>query len=225
MKKTQVILLVLCVAIVIGGLLLLKRKSFYAPPRDQTTELPFIEPSGNVVDTSTQSNVFQDMDGFVSTRENPMSKYFQGPDLFTKVQRAGESCIDPILEPFANVTSNMLIYGYSAECTYPFTEPTERVEYTQTDVYNDTAGWPNKYETPLSNVVTSESSFVGLESSAGVAPMTVIPSDEQYAYAHPMMTATAQTHPTYVSSLTSYDIPFIGATPLASSPSPTGSPR
>lgn len=209
-----IIILLLCVSVV--TYFFTTRRSFYAPPRDTTTILPFIDPSSNTVDTTTQSNVYQDMGGFLSTRENPMSQYFQGGDLFQEVQMTGDSCIDPILEPFANMTSNTLIYGYSSQCSYPFSNPSSAaaapLTFSQTDVFNDAAAWPNKFEAPLSNVASQGYMFSGLESSAGNAPMTVIPSDEQYAYAHPITEATQYTNPTYISTLTSFDIPFIGAT-------------
>jgi len=201
-----IVVVLLCV--ILGSLILFKRQSFYAPPRDASTMLPFIDPSSNAVETYTQSNVFQDMGGFENTRENPMTQYFQG-DLFNNLKITGDSCVDPILSPFANTTANTLIYGYSSECRYPFIEPSGNViTYTQSDVYNDTAAYPNKFEYPLSNVSSSSKGFVGLESTAGNAPMTVIPVEEQYPYTHPFMTTTETTNP----SLTSYSIPFIGAT-------------
>lgn len=222
MKWFVLIILFMVAALIVY----VRQKSFYAPPRDVSTVVPFIDPTSDTVDRTNQSNVFQDMDGFLSTREHPMSRYFQGPDLFQEAQARGGSCIDPILEPFANTTSNTLVYGYSQECVYPFTEPSERINYTQTDVYMDTAAWPNKFETSLSNVVSgTDQSVMGLESSAGIAPMTVIPAEDQYSYDRTPTKATQYTNPTYLSSLTSYDIPFIGAALQASSPSPTGSQR
>jgi hypothetical protein len=57
----------------------------------------------------------------------------------------------------------------------------------QTEVFKDAAGWLNMREHPMTGfiqedaykTVTGFGDFVGLESSAGIAPMTVITSDEE----------------------------------------------
>lgn len=100
------------------------RKSYYAPPRESTTVLPFVEPSANAIAEATgpysnsnifpiQSDVFKDASGWLNMREHPLTDFFQ-----------------------VNAFSNVGTYG----------------------------------------------SFVGLESSSGNAPMSIIPFDEQYSY-------------------------------------------
>ena len=98
----------------------------------------------------------------------------------------------------------------------PYVEKVNDVQESQTEVFKDAAGWLNMREHPMSgfiqedafaNVasVTGFGDFVGLESSAGIAPMTVIPTDEQYEYLKSSTTATA-----YGQSITSDQIPPIG---------------
>jgi hypothetical protein len=91
-------------------LLTKKKKSCYAPPRDENTIPPYIEPSSNAVAQDSQTEVFKDASGWLNMRENPMSAFIQE-------------------DAFSNVSG---ISGFG--------------------------------------------SFVGLESSAGIAPMTVIQS-------------------------------------------------
>lgn len=96
----------------------------------------------------------------------------------------------------------------------------------QTEVFKDAAGWLNMRENPMSGfiqedafanvaAVTGFGEFVGLESSAGIAPMTIIPKDEQYEYTTSSTTATE-----YGQGLTSAGISFIGAAQLGSMTSP-----
>lgn len=106
--------------------------SCYAPPRDQNTVLPFIEPIAQPLDS--QSNVFADASGWLNMREHPLSGQFQ---------------------------SNA---------------------YAGADMGD----------------------FTGIESSAGVAPMTVIPTEEQYEYT-PSTNATE-----YIPSVTSQAISPLG---------------
>jgi hypothetical protein len=127
-------------------LFLLSQKSGYAPPRDENTVLPYIEPSGNVA-ADSQSNVFMDAAGWLNIREHPLTDYFQE-------------------KAFSNVAS-----------------------------FGD---------------------FVGLESSAGIAPMTVIPYDEQYTYSSNTIATTD-----YIPSRPSYAIPFIGTGQSVEPPTPT----
>ena len=113
------------------------KKSCYAPPRDENTEMPYVEKVNDVQESQTE--VFKDAAGWLNMREHPMSGFIQE-------------------DAFANVAS-----------------------------------------------VTGFGDFVGLESSAGIAPMTVIPTDEQYEYLKSSTTATE-----YGQSITSDQIPPIG---------------
>jgi len=118
-------------------LMIRPKKSCYAPPRDENTEMPYVE---KVNDTQeSQTEVFKDAAGWLNMREHPMSGFIQE-------------------DAFANVMS-----------------------------------------------VTGFGDFVGLESSAGIAPMTVIPTDEQYEYLKSSTTATE-----YGQSITSQQTPPIG---------------
>lgn len=87
-----------------------RASSCYAPPRDQNTVLPYIDPEATTLDS--QVEVFKDAGGLLNAREHPLSKQFQ---------------------------SNA-----------------------------DTVG--------------TMGDFTGIESSAGGAPMTTIPVNEQYEY-------------------------------------------
>jgi len=100
----------------------------------------------------------------------------------------------------------------------PYTEKLDAAQDSQTEVFKDAAGWLNMREHPMSGfiqedafanvaAVTGFGDFVGLESSAGIAPMTVIPKDEQYEYLKNSTTVTE-----YGQGLTSPGIAFIGAT-------------
>ena len=126
--------------------LLTKKKSCYAPPRDENTVLPYIEPTGNVA-AESQTEVFKDASGWLNMREHPLTDYFQE-------------------DAFSNV-SNVAAFG----------------------------------------------SFVGLESSAGIAPMTVIPADEQYQYTGSTITVGE------AQGVTSRALPFIGGGQQVSSTS------
>lgn len=64
------------------------RKSYYAPPREATTVLPFVEPSANAIAEATgqysnsniypvQSDVFKDASGWLNMREHPLTDFFQ----------------------------------------------------------------------------------------------------------------------------------------------------
>ena len=98
----------------------------------------------------------------------------------------------------------------------PYVEKVNDARDSQTEVFKDAAGWLNMREHPMSgfiqedafaNVasVTGFGDFVGLESSAGIAPMTVIPVSEQYEYTKSSTTASE-----YGQSITSDQIPPIG---------------
>jgi hypothetical protein len=71
----------------------------------------------------------------------------------------------------------------------PFVDPVAEPLDSQTEVFKDASGWLNMREHPLSDKFQSNAyagadmgDFAGIESSAGVAPMTVIPTEEQYEY-------------------------------------------
>lgn len=128
-------------------LFLLSKRSGYAPPRDENTVLPYVEPSGNVA-AESQTDVFMDTAGWLNIREHPLTDFFQE-------------------KAFANVSS-----------------------------FGD---------------------FVSLESSAGIAPMTVIPYNEQYTYSSNAIATTD-----YIPSRPSYAIPFIGTGETVEPPTPTG---
>ena len=138
-------------AITVITLLLRPSKSCYAPPRDENTVLPYIEPTGNVA-ADSQMDVYKDAAGWPNMRQHPLTDFFQE-------------------NAFSNVA--------------------------------DIAGF---------------GSFMGSESSAGMAPMTVIPSDEQYTYTGSTITiGEAQ-------GVTSPAIPFIGAEQNAPSSTLTTNP-
>ena len=126
-------------ALTILVLMIKPRKSCYAPPRDENTEMPYVEKLDDAQDSQTE--VFKDAAGWLNMREHPMSGFIQE-------------------DAFANVAT-----------------------------------------------ITGFGEFVGLESSAGVAPMTVIPKDEQYEYLKSSTTATE-----YGQGVTTPGIQFIGAT-------------
>lgn len=101
-------------------------------------------------------------------------------------------------------------------------EKLDAAQDNQTEVFKDAAGWLNMREHPMTGfiqedafanvaTVTGFGDFVGLESSAGIAPMTVIPKDEQYEY-----TTSTTTGTEYGQGLTSPGTPFIGAAQLGS---------
>jgi len=109
----------------------------------------------------------------------------------------------------------------------PYVEKVNDVQDSQTEVFKDAAGWLNMREHPMTGfiqedafanvaAVTGFGNFVGLESSAGIAPMTVIPKNEQYEY-----TKTSTSGTEYGQGLTSPGTPFIGAAQLGSKTSPT----
>jgi hypothetical protein len=92
----------------------------------------------------------------------------------------------------------------------PFVEDVKEQPQDQTEVFKDASGWLNMREHPLTGYfqedafsnVAAYGDFVGLESSAGNAPMTVIP-----AYSN----VTAEpTQTEYLPATTSREIPFIG---------------
>jgi hypothetical protein len=97
----------------------------------------------------------------------------------------------------------------------PFVEDVKEQPQDQTEVFKDAAGWLNMREHPLTgyfqedafaNVSASTNlygDFVGLESSAGIAPMTVIPASESNV-------ATVEETAEYLPTTTSRSVPFIG---------------
>ena len=98
----------------------------------------------------------------------------------------------------------------------PFVEDVKEQPQDQTEVFKDAAGWLNMREHPLTGYFQEDAfanvsvsgdlygEFVGLESSAGIAPMTVIPASESNVAA---VTEVAE----YLPATTSRNIPFIGA--------------
>jgi hypothetical protein len=93
----------------------------------------------------------------------------------------------------------------------PFVENVKEDPQDQTEVFKDAAGWLNMREHPLTGYfqenafsnVAAYGDFVGLESSAGIAPMTVIPASESNVA---VVTEAAE----YLPATTSRSIPFIG---------------
>ena len=118
-------------------LMIKPKKSCYAPPRDENTEMPYVEKLNDTQESQTE--VFKDAAGWLNMREHPLTGYFQ-EDAFANVSVSG-------------------------------------------DLYGD---------------------FVGLESSAGIAPMTVIPVSESNVAA---VSEAAE----YLPATTSRSVPFIGA--------------
>lgn len=68
---------VLILVLVVLALVLFVRVSHYAPPRDENTVPPFVEPSPNYPAPDSQSNVFMDADGWVNQHEHPMTPFIQ----------------------------------------------------------------------------------------------------------------------------------------------------
>jgi hypothetical protein len=66
----------------------------------------------------------------------------------------------------------------------PFVDPVAQPLDSQSEVFRDASGWLNMREHPLSDKFQSNAyagtdmgDFTGIESSAGLAPMTVIPTE------------------------------------------------
>ena len=107
----------------------------------------------------------------------------------------------------------------------PFVEPSKNYPPAddQSNVFIDAGGWANMREHPMApflqdkitSNVGSYGEFVGLESSSGDAPMYVIAADEQYEYSGTSLTNSKE----YIPTITSQEIPFIGAEQQASSTS------
>lgn len=74
MKRAVLILLLVLFVLV---LVVRTRRSGYAPPRDENTVLPFIEPSKKYPEADNQSNVFIDAGGWTNMREHPMAPFLQ----------------------------------------------------------------------------------------------------------------------------------------------------
>ena len=74
MKRALLILLLVVLVLV---LILKTRRSGYAPPRDENTVLPFVEPSKDYPAADNQSNVFMDAGGWANMREHPMAPFLQ----------------------------------------------------------------------------------------------------------------------------------------------------
>jgi hypothetical protein len=53
-----------------------KKKSCYAPPRDENTVLPFVE-NFNPENLTSQVDVYKDTAGFINQREHPLTDNFQ----------------------------------------------------------------------------------------------------------------------------------------------------
>ena len=75
--------------LVVLALVLFVRVSRYAPPRDENTVLPFVEPSANYPAPDNQSNVFIDAGGWANMREHPMAPFLQS-NIFSNVQTYGD---------------------------------------------------------------------------------------------------------------------------------------
>lgn len=89
----------------------------------------------------------------------------------------------------------------------PYIDPVAQPLDSQSEVFKDASGWLNMREHPLSDQFQSNAyagvdmgDFAGTESSAGGAPMTVIPTEEQYEY-NPL--AATKTTDEYIPSATS----------------------
>lgn len=76
MKKILIIGLLVSLLVMIF-LFLNTKKSGYAPPRDENTVLPFIEPSKDYPAADNQSNVFIDAGGWNNMREHPLAPFIQ----------------------------------------------------------------------------------------------------------------------------------------------------
>jgi hypothetical protein len=85
MKKALLVI----VLIVLFAALVFRRTSGYAPPRDENTIPPFIEPSKNYPPADNQSNVFIDAGGWRNMREHPLTPFIQG-DAYSNVQSFGD---------------------------------------------------------------------------------------------------------------------------------------
>ena len=70
-------------------LIMKTRRSGYAPPRDENTVLPFIEPSLKYPAADNQSNVFIDAGGWANMREHPMAPFLQSK-ITSNVQTYGD---------------------------------------------------------------------------------------------------------------------------------------
>ena len=70
--------LLVIVLLVLFAALVFRRTSGYAPPRDENTIPPFIEPSKNYPPADNQSNVFIDAGGWTNMREHPLAPFLQG---------------------------------------------------------------------------------------------------------------------------------------------------
>lgn len=95
----------------------------------------------------------------------------------------------------------------------PFVDPVAQPLDSQSEVFKDASGWLNMREHPLSDKFQSNAyagtdmgDFAGIESSAGLAPMTVIPTEEQYEYDPLSKRATDE----YIPSVTSKAISPLG---------------
>lgn len=72
MKTALIVLLVLIFIVIFSS-----KISTYAPPREATTVLPFVEPSNNYPVADSQSNVFMDAEGWINQREHPLAPFIQ----------------------------------------------------------------------------------------------------------------------------------------------------
>lgn len=85
--KRAVLILLLVIFVVV--LFVRTKRSGYAPPRDENTVPPYIEPSKNYPEADDQSNVFMDAGGWTNMREHPMAVFLQG-EAFEKGKGLGE---------------------------------------------------------------------------------------------------------------------------------------
>lgn len=79
---------VLILVLVVLALVLFVRVSHYAPPRDENTILPFVEPSPNYPAPDNQSNVFIDAGGWANRLEHPLAPFLQA-NILSNVQSYG----------------------------------------------------------------------------------------------------------------------------------------
>jgi hypothetical protein len=83
------VILILLLVIFVVVLFVRTRRSGYAPPRDENTVPPFVEPSKDYPAADDQSNVFMDAGGWVNMREHPMAVFLQG-EAFSKRKGLGD---------------------------------------------------------------------------------------------------------------------------------------
>jgi len=119
MKKVVLIVLLTVLFVILYK----RRTSTYAPPREATTVLPFVEPSNNYPVADSQSNVFMDAGGWVNQREHPMTPFIQGD------ARRGEDLGDFV--GLESSSGDAPMYVIAADEQYDYGSPS----LTETDEY------------------------------------------------------------------------------------------